>query len=159
MSAQRLIELIQPLVEDLGYEFVGLEYSSNPKNAVLRIYIDKQPEVDVEDCARVSREVAAVLDVEDPISGQYNLEVSSPGLDRPLFNGEQFQQFAGEEAQISVFAPVDGRRRFKGRILGAEGEQIQIEQDGQTVILDMDNIAKANIVPDYDRILAEHGKA
>jgi ribosome maturation factor RimP len=144
--------MLQPLVEDLGYEFVGLEYSGNPKNSVLAIYIDKPEGIAVEDCETVSREVAALLDVEDPISGHYNLEVSSPGLDRPLFTLDQFEQFSGEEVKLTAFAPVDGRRKFKGRIIGATEGMVRLEQDGSEVSLDFGNIAKARLVPDYDSL-------
>lgn len=157
MSAAKLTKMLQPLVEDLGYEFVGLEYSSNPKNPVLVLYIDKPEGIAVEDCEATSREVAALLDVEDPIPGQYVLEVSSPGLDRPLFTPAQFAQFAGEEAQITLYAPQDGRRKFKGKILGVDGESIRIEQDGVEVTLEHGNITKARLVPDYDSILADKG--
>ncbi len=126
-SSQRLNDLLQPLVEQLGYEFVGLEYLNNPKQSVLRIYIDGEDGVGLEDCETVSREVAALLDVEDPIKGHYNLEVSSPGLDRPLFTPEQYARFAGEEAQLSLFAPMDGRRKFKGVILDADEEALRLE--------------------------------
>jgi len=154
VSAVKLTELLQPLVQDLGFEFVGLEYGSNPKNPLLVLYIDKPGGIAVEDCEKTSREVAALLDVEDPIPGHYVLEVSSPGLDRPLFNEQQFEQFAGETAKISLFAPVDGRRKFKGRILAAGKGKVTLEQDGEEVILDHGNIAKARLVPDYDSIFA-----
>ena len=157
MSSGKLTTLLQPLVEDLGYEFVGIEHSSNPKNPVLVIYIDKPDGIAVEDCAKVSREIAALLDVENPIPGQYQLEVSSPGLDRPLFTQDQFQQFSGEVAQISLFAPSEGRRKFKGKILGAVDGQVKMEQDGVEVILDLGNIAKARLVPDYAGLFAGRG--
>jgi len=157
LSAARLTAMLQPLVNDLGYEFVGLEYSSNPKNPVLVLYIDKPEGIAVEDCESVSREVAALLDVEDPIAGHYVLEVSSPGLDRPLFTPDQFARFEGEVARVTVFAPVSGRRKFKGRILGVEGDAIELDQDGVAVTLEHGNIAKARLVPDYERIFAEHG--
>jgi ribosome maturation factor RimP len=144
--------MIQPLVEDLGYEFVGLEYSSNPKNPVLVLYIDHSDGIRVEDCEAVSREVAALLDVEDPIQGHYTLEVSSPGLDRPLFTLDQFERFSGEEVQLTAFAPVDGRRKFKGRILGTEEGAVRLDQDGSEVSLEFSNIAKARLVPDYDSL-------
>ena len=153
MSSGKLTFLLQPLVEDLGYEFVGLERSSNPKNLALVIYIDTPDGIAVEDCARVSREAAALLDVEDPIPGQYRLEVSSPGLDRPLFTLEHFGQFIGELAQISLYAPQDGRRKFKGKILGTDEGQVLIDQDGVEVTLALETIAKARLVPDYDNIL------
>ena len=152
MSDARLTQLLQPLIEDMGYEFVGLDHRSNPKDPVLVVYIDRPGGIAVDDCERVSREVAALLDVEDPIPGHYNLEVSSPGLDRPLFTLEQFQRFSGEEVKLSLFAPVDGRRRFKGRIVGAGDGKVRLEQDGTEVELDMGNIAKARLVPDYDSL-------
>ncbi len=156
MSLQILNELLQPLVEDLGYEFVGIEYNSNPKHSVLRIYIDKENGVDIKDCETVSRETAALLDVKDPIRNKYDLEVSSPGLDRPLFTPAHFIEFAGNEAKISLFAPQDGRRKFTGPILGADENNVRIEQDGSEVTLDFDNIAKAKLIPDYEKILAGH---
>ena len=156
MSLQILNELLQPLVEDLGYEFVGIEYNSNPKHSVLRIYIDKENGVDIKDCESVSRETAALLDVKDPIRSKYDLEVSSPGLDRPLFTPAHYIEFAGYEAKISLFAPQDGRRKFTGPILGADENSVRIEQDGSEVTLDFDNIAKAKLIPDYEKILAGH---
>jgi ribosome maturation factor RimP len=157
LSVAKLTALLQPLVADLGYEFVGLEFSSNPKNPVLVLYIDKPEGIAVQDCELVSREVAALLDVEDPIAGHYVLEVSSPGLDRPLFTLEQFERFCGEQVQISLYAPAAGRRKFKGRILGVSDAKVVIEQDGVEVTLEHGNIAKARLVPDYDSIFA--GKA
>ncbi|MEE4294750.1 MAG: ribosome maturation factor RimP [Xanthomonadales bacterium] len=154
MSSAKLIPLLQPLIEELGYEFVGLEFSSNPKNPALVIYIDRPDGIAIEDCEAVSREVAALLDVEDPIPGHYILEVSSPGVDRPLFTAAQFGQFAGETAAVTVYAPVDGRRKFKGKILSAGEGEVKIEQDGEEVVLEMSNIAKSRLVPDYDAILA-----
>ena len=152
MSIAKLTTMLQPLVEDLGFEFVGIEYSSNPKNPVLVIYIDKPGGVAVEDCELTSREVAALLDVEDPIPGHFVLEVSSPGLDRPLFSLQHYEKFKGELVQLSLFAPLNGRRKFKGRILGVQDGQVNIEQEGMEVTLEHGNIAKARLVPDYDSI-------
>lgn len=157
MSSGKLTSLLQPLVEDLGYEFVGLHYSGSPKHPVLVIYIDASGGVAVEDCAKVSREIAAILDVEEPIAGKYRLEVSSPGLDRPLFTLAQFQQFSGEVAQISLFSPRDGRRKYRGKILGTEEGKVKMEQDGVEVTLDLGNIAKARLVPDYAGLFAGRG--
>lgn len=156
MSVQKLNEMLQPLVEDLGYEFVGLEYNPNPKHSVLRIYIDQEDGVGIEDCERVSRETAALLDVKDPIKSHYNLEVSSPGLDRPLFTPAHFADFKGQEVKINLFAPQDGRRKFQGLILDSNDSSVTIDQDGSDVALNFDNIAKARLVPDYDSILAGH---
>ena len=154
MSTSRISKLVQPLVEELGYEFVGLEHSSNPKNALLRIYIDQENGIDLDDCGAVSREIAAMLDVEDPISGHYNLEISSPGLDRPLFTPEQFDSFAGKDVKVTLFAPEDGRRRFKGQIQAVRGQLIHLDIDGEEIALDFANIAKARLVPDYDALMA-----
>ncbi len=154
MSTNRLTQLLQPLIEDLGYEFVGIDHSSNPKNAVLRVYIDHEGGIDLDDCSVVSREVAAILDVEDLISGHYNLEISSPGLDRPLFTPQQFDQFTGEEVKVTLFAPEDGRRRFNGRITGVQEERIELDLGDAQIALNFANIAKARLVPDYEGLMA-----
>jgi ribosome maturation factor RimP len=155
LKSVKLTNLLQPLVEDLGYEFVGLDFGSDPKSPALVIYIDKDGGIAVEDCETVSREIAALLDVEDPIPGQYNLEVSSPGLDRPLFTLEQYRRFTGEEVRVSLFAPLEGRRKFKGTILDAQDGRVTLRQDGAEVVLEMSNIAKARLVPDYDNIFSK----
>ena len=156
MSVQKLNELLQPLVEDLGYEFIGIEYNPNPKHSVLRIYIDHENGVAIQDCETVSRETAALLDVKDPIRSHYNLEVSSPGLDRPLFTAAHYSEFTGSEVLINLYAPQDGRRKFSGPILSAGESSVNIEQDGSEVTLQYDNIAKAKLIPDYEKILAGH---
>ena len=156
MSNTKINGLVQPLVEDLGYEFVGIEYSSNPKNALLRIYIDEESKgIAIEDCARVSREVAALLDVEDPIAGNYNLEVSSPGLNRPIFNLEQFERFIGDVVSMTLFAPVNTRRKFKGELLAVAGNQVIVYQDGEQVGIDFENIIKSRLEPDYKAVFAK----
>jgi ribosome maturation factor RimP len=155
LSSVKLTNLLKPLVEDLGYEFVGLEQRRDPGNPVLVLYIDSPDGIAVEDCEKVSREVAALLDVEDPIPGQYHLEISSPGLDRPLFTLEQFEQFSGEKARISLYAPLEGRRKFKGKILGVDDDRIKLDVEGMEVLLDMGNIAKARLVPDYDNLFSK----
>ena len=154
VSSGRLTKLLQPLIEDLGYEFVGIDQSSNPKNPTVVIYIDRPEGIAIDDCATVSREVAALLDVEDPIPGHYNLEVSSPGLARPLFTAAQYERFSGEQVKMTIYAPVDGRRKFKGAILAVSGDTVTIDQDGAEVALELGNVVKARLVPDYDAILA-----
>jgi ribosome maturation factor RimP len=158
-SSNKLNGLIQPLVEDLGYEFVGLVHNANPKHSVLRVYIDAEEGVGLKDCERVSREVAALLDVENPIRGHYNLEISSPGLDRPLFTGEHYRQFKGEQAQLSLFAPEHGRRKVKGEILGQDETHVKMLVDDAEFAFRFDNIAKARLVPDYELLMAERKKA
>ena len=151
---RRLQELLEPAVEVLGYELVGVRFVSQGHNRVLRIYIDSDAGITVKDCERVSYQVSGVLDVEDPIHSRYTLEVSSPGLDRPLFTLAHFEQFTGETVQLNVFAPVEGRRKFKGAILGTADGSVRIDQDGAEVALEMSNIVKARLVPDYNAILA-----
>lgn len=158
MSEQRLNQMLRPLIEGLGYEFVGLEYHRNPKRSVVRIYIDADEGVGLSDCEFVSREVAALLDVEDPISGHYDLEISSPGLDRPLFTPEQYGQFVGAEAQVKTYAPVDGRRKFKGVIEAATEGVVSVRVDGEVYELAFDNIASGRLVPDYDALMASSKK-
>ena len=152
---QTLTELVRPLVEDLGYEFVGIEYVPG-RNAVLRVYIDKPaPGVDLDDCEFVSGELAALLDVEDPIRGHYNLEISSPGVARPLFTEEQFERFIGATVKIRLERMIDGRRKLKGRLLAVESGEVEVEVDGEPRRYRFDDIARANLVPDYQQLLAD----
>lgn len=146
-----LIELIRPVVEGLGYHFWGMEYLSQGKDSVLRIFIENPSEngTDVEDCAKVSRQVSSILDVEDPITGEYNLEVSSPGLDRPLFELEQYKEYIGALVALRLRVPFDGRRKFKGQLTGVEGEDIVLRVDQEEYLLPIDLIDKANIVPEF----------
>lgn len=155
-TIDRLESLLAPVVEDLGYEYVGIEYSSNPKNRVLRLYID-QPETGIvlEDCATVSREVSALLDVEDPVAGQYTLEVSSPGVERPLFTAEHFERFVGEMATVQMQVPLEGRRKFKGEIIGVESDEVCLDVDGTQWRLPIAGMAKARLAPDLDALFAE----
>ena len=111
---------IESAVQGLGYELVGVEYLPQGRRSLLRVYIDTPGGVTVDDCERVSHQVSGVLDVEDPIRGQYVLEVSSPGLDRPLFTAEHFQRFAGSRVRLRTSPPLDGRRNFSGLIISSE---------------------------------------
>lgn len=151
---ERLNQMLQPLVEDLGYEFVGLELSG-PRHALLRIYIDRADEagIHVDDCERVSREAAALLDVEDPIKSSYRLEVSSPGLDRPLFKPEHYSQFVGQRIKLALHVPVAGRRRMKGVIQQVSESHIELEHEGEVVRIEFDAIDRARVMPDYDALL------
>ena len=138
-----------------GLELLGAEYLPAPGGAVLRLYIDVpeaqagERSVGIEDCERASREVSAQLDVEDPISGHYTLEVSSPGLERPLFGAAQFARFAGEAAKVALKLPQDGRRRLQGTILRVDGDQVAFGVDGGEIVVPVDNIDKARLVPDW----------
>jgi ribosome maturation factor RimP len=154
-ATDRLQELIEPVVVDLGYELVGVEYLSNPKNRVVRIYIDAEPDgIVVEDCERVSREVSALFDVEEPVPGHYTLEVSSPGIERPLFTGAHFARFAGELAAVQMAVPVGGRRRFKGLIVRADQTSVVLDVDGQEIELAVADVARAHLAPDLEALFA-----
>ncbi len=144
---QRLTELLAPTVEAAGFELLGVEFVSAGRHSTLRLYIDNPEGVNVDDCALVSREVGAILDVEDPIPNEYNLEVSSPGLDRPLFTPAHFAKVVGQKIEVKLAIPQDGRRRFKGALIAIEDDMLVIEVDGKPYRLLMDNVDKANVVP------------
>ena len=159
-KAVEIAALLAPTIESLGVELLGVEYLSTPGSATLRLYIDVPagsgagPEaeprsVTIEECEAVSREVSAQLDVEDPISSNYTLEVSSPGLDRPLFSPAQFARFIGESAKVGLRLPQDGRRRLQGVIAKVEGGMITFVVDGAEFAVAFDNIDKARLVPDW----------
>ncbi len=149
-----LWELFEPVVNGMGFDLIEIEHFPNPKHGVLRLYIDK-PEgsegkgVVIEDCSAVSRQISALIDVEDPISGQFNLEVSSPGLDRPLRRLQDFQRFTGSLVKLKTVMPMDGQRNFKGRLLKASEESVVIETDNEEISLPMSAVEKARIVPEY----------
>jgi len=147
-----LSTLIEPVVNGLGYELLLVEYSPSRGTGTLRLYIDAPAGIGIEDCERVSREVAALLDVEDPIPSAYRLEVSSPGLDRPLVKPEHFERFDGERARIEMIAPIEGQRRFRGVLRGTDGHSVTLEtEDARRVSLPLANIEKARLIPDYER--------
>jgi len=145
----QLQELIEPSVVALGYQLWGIEMLSQGRHSMLRIYIDAEEGIDVEDCAKVSRQVSGIMDVEDPISGEYTLEVSSPGMDRPLFTLEQYRAYIGHVVQLKLRMPFDGRRKFKGVLNGIEDEDVVLIVDQDEYLLPVDHIEKANIVPQF----------
>jgi ribosome maturation factor RimP len=150
MREDELNALLAPLIADLGLELVGIEFSPGRGGSLLRVYVDSPGRpVTIDDCERASREISAALDVNDPVAGRYTLEVSSPGLDRPLFTPAQFERFVGEAVKINVNLPLDGRRRFHGTIKTVDGDRITIEQDGEPVTIVHANVAKARLAPDY----------
>ncbi len=154
MKEQRIMELLAPAIAALELECLGIEFAPHANNSLLRVYIDAHERlVTVDDCERASREIAAVLDVEDPIQSRYTLEVSSPGLDRPLFTAAQVARHVGEMAKITFALPQDGRRRAQGRIETVEGERITLDVDGNPMLVDFGNVAKARLVPDFSEIL------
>lgn len=155
-KATELTRLLSPTVEAMGLALLGIDYLPAPGGAVVRLYIDV-PEaeaaarsVGIEDCEAVSHEVSAQLDLADPISGHYTLEVSSPGVDRPLFDAPQFARFIGQQAKVTLKLPLDGgRRRLQGRIVAVDGQAIRFDLDGNAIDVQADNIEKARLVPDW----------
>ncbi|MGH8149821.1 MAG: ribosome maturation factor RimP [Steroidobacteraceae bacterium] len=142
---ERLIALIEPLVGRLGYELVELEQTSGRGSAVVRLFIDGPEGVGLTDCERVSREVSALLDVEDPIPTAYALEISSPGLDRVLRTQAHFARFVGARVLVELAAPREGRRRYTGTLLSADEVGIALEVDGQRVPVSFAEIGKARL--------------
>ncbi len=145
---ERLQRLLEPVVKMLGYELVGIEYFPTGHHYILRVYIDKEAGVTLDDCEIVSHQVSALLDVEDPIRGQYTLEVSSPGLDRPLFTAEHFRRFSGKQVKLRLSTPLNGRRNYKGRLQGLDDGKVMLEVDGARVDLPLEDIEKARLVPE-----------
>lgn len=148
-ESDRLTQLIEPIVTGLGYEFVGVEF--DPGARVLRVYIDHEAGILLDDCSRVSYQVSGMLDVEDPIPGRYQLEISSPGLDRPLLRRTDFQRFGGRLARLQLRLPIDHRRRFKGRLAGVDGETVLVEDESGTIRIPFQLIEKARLVPEFPR--------
>lgn len=154
-KAKQIANLLSPTVRALGLELLGAEYLPAPGSATLRLYIDV-PEADlatrmvnIEDCEAVSREVSAQLDVEDPITGNYTLEVSSPGIDRPLFTLAQFMRHQGESAKVVLRIPQEGRRRLQGPIVRIEGGSIVFLVDNAEMTVAFENVDKARLMPDW----------
>lgn len=153
MSAKlnKLEEILRPVVEGLGYDLWGIEFRSQGRHSLLRVFIDNpQDGVSVEDCEKVSRQVSGVLDVEDPIANEYTLEVSSPGMDRPLFYLDQFEDWAGHQVSIRLRMAFEGRRKFQGVLKGTEGGDIVVVVDDHEYLLPFESIDKANIVPVFE---------
>jgi ribosome maturation factor RimP len=146
----KLTDVVASAIEPLGYELVGVEFMSQGRHSTLRVYIDLPDGITLEDCERVSRQLSSVLDVEDPIKGHYTLEVSSPGLDRPLFTAAQFAQFVGRLVRLRLRVPQDGHRKFKAVIREVQDEQVLLaEPEGDAEWrIPLDNIERANLVPE-----------
>jgi ribosome maturation factor RimP len=156
MALSQVIErIITPTVEGLGYELVRLTISGGQRKTLQVMAEPKDGRhMSLEDCTKISRAISAVLDVEDPIEGAYSLEVSSPGIDRPLTRPKDYERFAGFEAKLETRAPIDGRKRFKGRLRGLEAGQVTIEVEGATLALPLEEIDKAKLVLTDDLIAA-----
>lgn len=146
---EQLKELLAPVVEDLGYTLWGVQYLQG-RGAVLRLFIDHDDGINVDDCALVSHEVSGVLDVEDPIPGDYNLEVSSPGLDRPLFELSHFERYQGESVQLTLLAPVAGKRKMTATLVAVDGDTLVMELDGESLRVPYSQVDRARLQPRFD---------
>ena len=152
MKQDKLSELLEPIIEDLGYRFWGLEYQVRKADALLRVYIDHKNGISVDDCATISHEISGILDVEEPITMAYILEVSSPGMDRILFSAQQFSEFSGEGVKIKLNQMVDGRRKIKGKIESVNSELITINTGDEKINIEFDKIMRARINPGFDGV-------
>lgn len=144
-AVDTLMKVLEPVVVAMGYELVGIEYRPNKRQALLRIYIDKADGISVEDCALVSYQISGVLDVEDPLSGGYTLEVSSPGLRRPIFKASDYDRFAGELVHIRTQGTLDGRRRIHGILRGLRADCVIVVENGIEISVPLDRVDKANL--------------
>ncbi|WP_163832347.1 ribosome maturation factor RimP [Spartinivicinus ruber] len=151
MSKQHdaLSELIEPTIDSLGFELWGIEFFTQGKHSKLRVFIESDAGISLENCEQVSRQVSSILDVEDPIAGEYTLEVSSPGLDRRLFKLDHFQRFIGSKVSLKLRIPFEGKRKFVGRINGVEEDEVVLQVDEHEYLLPITSIEKANIVPEF----------
>lgn len=146
-----LWEVVEPVVIGLGYEVVEIEYLSEDGMNILRIYIDQDAGITADDCGKVSRQLSAVFDVEEPVRARYNLEVSSPGLDRPLRKASDFERFAGSKVKVKMAMPIgmENRRNFTGILVGVKTDQAIVEVDGEKYELPIAAIEKARIISKY----------
>lgn len=147
---QTLVRLLQPAIEALGYELLGIELGTRGGGDLVRVYIDREDGIRVEDCERVSEQVSGVLDVEDPLKGTYTLEVSSPGLDRPLFTLAHFARHVGDEASVKLRRSVAERRRLRGVIEAVTDNTIVMQVDGVRYEVEADRVEHARLIPVYD---------
>lgn len=158
-APDKLRQLIEPVVEGLGYEAVGVVYLAQGRHGLLRIYIDRPDGITLDDCERVSHQVSGVLDVADPIGDQYTLEVSSPGIDRPLFRIGDFARFAGQRVKLRLAGRGRERSRYTGTLLGVAGDEVSVEVDGETVRVAFDDIEQAQLVGEVRPRRAKSGES
>lgn len=147
---QRLNQMLEAPILALGFELWGIEFVRAGKHSTLRVYIDHQDGITVENCAEVSHQVSSILDVEDPITTEYNLEVSSPGMDRILFKPEQYARYIGEQLNLTLRIAVNNRRKFKGVISRVDGDNLLLSVDGNEETVAFANIQQANLIPNFD---------
>lgn len=145
-----LEKLLDPAVTALGYELAGIEYIPQGRRSLLRIYIDSEQGITLDDCEKVSHQISGILDVEEPVRGEYTLEVSSPGLDRPLFKAAHYARFLGSRIRLRLVVPCSGRRKFSGVIERVEDGRVWVREQDTDELLEfgLDEIDKANLIPD-----------
>jgi ribosome maturation factor RimP len=148
-APEHMVTMIGRIVEGLGYECVGIEYHPHPRHGLLRVYIDSVNGVLVDDCSKVSHQISGILEVEDPIQGDYQLEVSSPGMDRPFFYIHQFEKFIGSTVLVNLYHTITGRKKITGVIEKVVDDVITLREAGQVFEVPFDAISKAHLVPDY----------
>ncbi|WP_369743724.1 ribosome maturation factor RimP [Pseudidiomarina sp. PP-1MA] len=146
----RLFEMLEPAVAALDFTLWGVEFVRAGKHSTLRVYIDHADGVSVDNCAAVSHQVSAILDVEDPISTEYFLEVSSPGMERPFFNASQYAGYLGETAAVELTVAQQGKRKFKGVIAAVDGDYVEFNVDGEALKVAQSSIKKAHLVPQFN---------
>jgi ribosome maturation factor RimP len=146
---QDLHDLLEPAVQAAGYELYGLEFSNQGRHSILRVYIDHEDGINVDDCASASHQVSAVLDVEDPISGEYTLEVSSPGMERPLFFTTHFTDVQGEKVKIHTRSPIEGQRKFIGSVVDCSDEALELQQEEEKIVIPLAEINKAHLIVNF----------
>ncbi|MBT4553628.1 MAG: ribosome maturation factor RimP [Candidatus Thioglobus sp.] len=149
--ADKIEELINPVIVDMGYELVGIDYIASGKHSTVRVYIDSDKGIGLDDCEVVSRQISAIFDVEDPVSSQYNLEVSSPGIERPLFHIGHYQRFLGHDVKLRLLRPMNGQRKFNGAIgsVSEVNNSVELVTELGPVTLDIDMIEKANLIAHF----------
>lgn len=149
MASKEAIEkMIKPSIESMGYEFVGADIHGEGRATTIRVYIDKPGGVNADDCGEVSHQISAIFDVEEPYTSAYRLEVSSPGLCRPLFTLADFKRFVGEKAKITLSKAKNGQRHFTGTLGQVREKEIILQTENQAVVLDFQQIEKANLAPE-----------
>ncbi|MDF2529330.1 MAG: ribosome maturation factor RimP [Gammaproteobacteria bacterium] len=148
---QKLYEMLLPAVEAVNFELWGIEYIPQGQHSILRVYIEHENGITVDDCEVVSKQISAVLDVEDPITAHYSLEVSSPGLDRFLFYPHQYHGFIGEQLAVRLRLAVNNQRKYTGKLIAVSDKGIELEAKGTSLELDWNNIEKAQVVPSFTK--------
>lgn len=146
MIRNEIEAMLQPLLDELGYILWGCEYLAQGKHSLLRLYIDKDGGITIDDCERVSKQISAFLDVEDPIPGNYSLEVSSPGIPRPLFHKEQYRRYLGQLIQVKLYKPINGKRKLTGAIINVSEDILMLKVGEEQLEVQFSHIVKANLI-------------